>query len=139
MNDQPTNNDEYIKSLPPIVQERIVEAQERDLDDGGDIVLLHGYEAAMIGTTSRQGRTVAVYSETLCVRLIMDEMRKDYPSAPQSELYADAVNYWDDSVIRGLPYMGERAPIIVEGFEVDRDKWTALLGSASDTREASLI
>jgi hypothetical protein len=99
------------------------------MDDGGDIVLLHGYEAAMIGTASRQGRTVAVYSETLCVWLIMDEMRKDYPSAPQSELYADAVNYWDDTVIRGLPYMGGCAPIIVEGFEVDDDNWMALLGS----------
>lgn len=132
MKDQLTQNDEYIKSLPPIVQERITEARERDFDDGGDIVLLHGYEAAMIGTASRQGRTVAVYAESLCVRLIMDEMRKDYPSVPETELYADAVNYWDDTVIRGLPYMGERAPIIVEGFEVDDDKWTALLDSAID-------
>lgn len=122
MDGQSISNDAYIKSLTPIVQERIIEARERDEDGGESIVLLHGLEEGFIGTTRNQHeRTVAVYDYGLCLRCIMEDIGKDHPEIPDDELYLEAVDYWDANVIRSLPYMGEVAPVVIERFEVDGD------------------
>ena len=124
MNGQSISNDAYIKSLTPIVQERIIEARERDEDGGESIVLLHGLEDGFIGTTRNQHeRTVAVYDYGLCLRRIMEDIGKDHPEIPEDELYLEAVDYWDANVIRSLPYMGEVAPVVIERFEVDGGLW----------------
>lgn len=124
MDTQSTSNDDYIKSLSPIVQERVIEARERDEDGGESIVLLHGLEDGFIGTTrNHHDRTVAVYDLGLCLRRIMDDIRSDHPEIPDDELYLEAVDYWDANVIRSLPYMGEVAPVVIERFEVDGGLW----------------
>lgn len=120
MNDTPTSNDEYIESLSPVVQERIAEARQRDEDDGDNIVLLHGFESAMIGTSQNEhGKTVAVYEEGRCIRLLMDEIHQDNPDVPEDELYSEALDSWCYNTLRAIPYLAERAPIIIQGFDSD--------------------
>ena len=123
MDAQFTSNDDYIKSLSPIEQERVIEARERDEDGGESIVLLHGLEEGFIGTTRNQHERTVVYDYGLCLRRIMEDIGKDHPEIPDDELYLEAVDYWDANVIRSLPYMGEVAPVVIERFEVDGDLW----------------
>jgi len=120
MNDIPTSNDEYIASLPSVVQERIAEARERDEEDGSNIVLLHGFESAMIGTIQNEhGKTVAVYEEGRCIRLLMEQIHQDNPDVPEDELYSEALDCWSYNTLRAIPYLAERAPLIIQGFDSD--------------------
>ena len=112
------------------IQNRISEARERDENGGVNIILLHGFEAAMVGTTVNQhGKTVAVYEEELCLQILMNLIKTDHPDVPKNELYSEAIDAWDYNTMRALPYMGEAAPVIIQGFEVDSTKWDALLES----------
>ena len=122
-----SSNDEYIESQPSIVQERVCEARERDEDGGRNIVLLHGFEAALVGTVQNQyEKTVAVYEENQCIRLLMDEIHQDHPDIPEDELYSEALDYWSYNTLRTLPYLGESAPIIIQGFDADTPAWKAM-------------
>ncbi len=115
-----TSNDEYIASLSPVVQERIAEARQRDEDDGDNIVLLHGFESAMIGTARNQyDKTVAVYEEGLCIRLLMDEIHREHPDVSEDDLYSEAMDCWCYNTLRTIPYLAERAPVIIQGFDSD--------------------
>ena len=115
-----TSNDEYIASLSPVVQERIAEARERDEDDGDNIVLLHSFESAMIGTTQNEhGKTVAVYEEGQCIRLLMKQIHQDNPDIPEDELYSEAPDCWSYNTLRAIPYLAERAPLIIQCFDSD--------------------
>lgn len=123
-------NDDYFETLQPSIQERIAEAKERDKDDGGNVILLHGFEGAMIGTVRMpDGRARAVYEEGLCLKLLMNDIRKNNPEMPEEELYMDAVDAWDYNTMRAIPYMGECAPVIIQGFDVDESGWGSLLRS----------
>ena len=120
MNDIPTSNDEYIAALPSVVQERIAEARQRDEDDGDNIVLLHGFETAMIGTSQNEhGKTVAVYEEGRCIRLLMEQIHQDNPDVPEDDLYSEAMDCWCYNTLRTIPYLAERAPLIIQGFDSD--------------------
>jgi hypothetical protein len=119
-NQMTTSNDEYIASLSPVVQERIAEARQRDEDDGDNIVLLHGFESAMIGTARNQyDKTVAVYEEGLCIRLLMDEIHREHPDVSEDDLYSEAMDCWCYNTLRTIPYLAERAPVIIQGFDSD--------------------
>ena len=122
--------DDHIESLAPFIRERVAEARERDEEKGDNIILLHGFEGAMIGTVRMpDGKERAVYEEGLCLKLVVDRIRTDYPERPESDLYMDAVDFWDNDVVRAFPYMGACAPMIIQGFEVDEDKWRPMLGT----------
>lgn len=111
------------------VQERISEARDRDAGDGSNIVLLHGFESAMVGTaTNKEGKTIAVYEEGLCLKCLMERLRAEHPDTSEQEIYEDALDAWDYDTMRAMPYMGETAPLVIQGFDIDSTKWNALLG-----------
>ena len=120
-------SDDYIKTLSPSVEERIAEAKERDEDEGENIVLLHGFEGAMVGTMWKDGKSIAVYEEGLCLRIIVDDLRKNCPDKPEEELYSDALDAWSYNTLRAIPYMGKNAPVIIQGFDADEADWSSLL------------
>ena len=111
------------------VQERISEARDRDAGDGSNIVLLHGFESAMVGTTTnKDGKTIAVYEEGLCLMCLMKRLKAEHPDKSEQEIYEDALDAWDYDTMRAMPYMGETAPLVIQGFDIDSTKWNALLG-----------
>lgn len=114
---------EYVKGLPGYVQERVEEASCRDDDGGDNIVLLHGMEAAMIGTTVVNGIVVAVYESGRCIECLAEDFRKDNPDRPDDENYADAEEWFSYNTLRAIPYMGKGAPIIIDGFDRDAEQW----------------
>lgn len=117
---------DYVESLPEFVRERIDEARDRDEDEGDNIVLLHGMEAAMVGTTERDGVVVAVYESGRCIECLAEGFRKDNPDRPDEENYADAEDWFSYNTVRAIPYMGKGAPIIIDGFGRDEEQWEAM-------------
>lgn len=85
--------------------------------------------------------TVAVYERNLCIKCIAD----DYDDKDIAELHKneyteeelknpdllrelklrDAEEFFEYNTIRALPYAHQAAPIILEGFDVDDDRWEA--------------
>lgn len=127
MTSKPKSNDDYIESLPFVIRDRIAEARQRDEDEGNNIVLLHDFESALIGTTQNEfGKTVAVYEEGQCIRLLMEQIRKDHPDVLEEDVYSEALDYWSYNTLRTLPYIGESAPIIIQGFDADTPAWDAM-------------
>jgi len=128
MTSKPKSNDDYIESLPFVIRDRIAEARQRDEDEGNNIVLLHDFESALIGTAQNEfGKTVAVYEEGLCIRLLMEQIRIDHPDISEEEVYSEALDYWSYNTLRTLPYIGESAPIIIQGFDADTPAWNAMV------------
>lgn len=132
----PDEDDEYIKSLPALVRERIDEARAADYEDGDSIVLLHGMERAMIGTVENSaGKIVAVYEEELCIRCLMDDMSKPEDAGDdwgEDDAYMDAREFYEYNTLRALPYIGDSAPMIIRGFDVDSDRWEAFKNAAGN-------
>lgn len=111
------------------VQERISEARDRDAGDGANIVLLHGFESAMVGTaTNKDGKTIAVYEEGLCLKCIMERLKVEHPDMSEQEIYEDALDAWDYNTMRAMPYMEAAAPLVIQAFDVDSAKWDSMLG-----------
>lgn len=125
----PGEDSEYIKSLPALVRERIDEARAADYEDGDSIVLLHGMERAMIGTVENAaGKIVAVYEEELCIRCLMEDMSKPEDAGDdwdEDDAYTDAREFYEYNTVRALSYIGDSAPMIIRGFDVDAERWEA--------------
>ena len=132
----PDEDSEYIKGLPSLVRERIDEARAADYEDGDSIVLLHGMERAMIGTVENAaGKIVAVYEEELCIRCLMEDMSKPEDAGDdwgEDDAYTDALEFYEYNTVRALPYIGDSAPIIIRGFDVDSDRWEAFKNAAGN-------
>lgn len=132
----PDEDSEYIKSLPALVRDRIDEARAADYEDGDSIVLLHGMERAMIGTVENaDGKIVAVYEEELCIRCLMDDMSKPEDAGDdydENDAYTDAREFYEYNTLRALPYIGDSAPMIIRGFDVDSDRWEAFKNAAGN-------
>lgn len=132
----PDEDSEYIKSLPALVRDRIDEARAADYEDGDSIVLLHGMERAMIGTVENAaGKIVAVYEEELCIRCLMDDMSKPEDAGDdwdENDAYTDAREFYEYNTLRALPYIGDSAPMIIRGFDVDSDRWEAFKNAAGN-------
>ena len=86
-------------------------------------MLLHGMEAAMIGTTVVNGIVVAVYESGRCIECLAEDFRKDNPDRPDDENYADAEEWFSYNTLRAIPYMGKGAPVIIDGFDRDAEQW----------------
>ena len=128
MNKGNSTENDYIASLPSFVQERVFEAQERDENRGESIIRLHGFEKAMIGTTKNHlGKVVSVYEEGLCLKILRDRIRTDFPEKTEEEIREDAYDAWDYDTMRAFPYMGDCAPVIIQSFDVDESRWLSLL------------
>ena len=125
----------------PLVVERFDEATQRDDKDGENICILHGLEKAMIGTAEVGDHTVAVYERSLCIKCIADGFTDEDTRACHSDAYTeeqlqdpeflyelklqDADEYFEYNTVRSLPYAKDAAPVIVEGFFPDSERWEA--------------
>ena len=136
------NNGNGYKFKNKLVADRFDEAVARDGDEG-HIGILHGLDPAMIGTARRNGHVVAVYERSLCIRCIADGMDdeevaklhadehtedelKDPELIEQLKL-EDAEEFYQFNTEPVLDYMGESAPIIIEGFSMDSTCWDAFM------------
>lgn len=130
------------------VKERFDEV-EMIADNNDDfIMLLDGMEKALVGITMNSfGHPVAVYERELCIQCLMENYGKDWAKNlgcytkeqmkdkeyMEDELRNMAVEDFEYNTIRSLPYCydhadknsvpGDHAPIILEGFVVDMDRW----------------
>lgn len=125
----------------PLVVERFDEATVRDETEGDNICILHGLEKAMIGTAEVGDNTVAVYERSLCIQCIADGFtdedmknlyKKEYseeelnnPDLLQELKLKDAEEFFEYNTVRSLPYAHGAAPIILDGFSVDSERWNA--------------
>lgn len=83
--------------------------------------------------------TVAVYERSLCIKCFADdyndedtrELHKDEyseeelqdPNLLRELKYKDAEEFFEYNTIGALPNAREAAPIIIEGFDIDSDRW----------------
>ena len=83
--------------------------------------------------------TVAVYERSLCIKCFADEyndedtreLHKDEYSEEELQnpdllrelKYKDAEEFFEYNTVRALPSAHAAAPLIVEGFDVDSDRW----------------
>lgn len=67
------------------------------------------FDNAILGTTE-DGRVV--YSYEKMIHQLMEENHMDYEDE-FSSAYEDAADFIDHNTIRKIPYMGEKAPVIV--------------------------
>lgn len=81
---------------------------------GEETIILDGLEAAVIGYGQHhtQDHEVLIYSYSKMVDVFVDRDGMDYETACE---------WIDFNVIRGLPYMGPHAPIVVYDSEATRD------------------
>jgi len=124
-----------------LVVDRFDEATQRDEKEGDNICILHGLEKAMIGTAQVGDNVVAVYERSLCIQCIADgfddeDIKKLYsdeyspeelenPDVLREVKLRSAEEFFEYNTIRALPYADTAAPIIVEGFGVDSERWEA--------------
>lgn len=136
-----TNKGYDLTKAGPLVVERFDEATVRDETEGDNICILHGLEKAMIGTAEVGDHTVAVYERSLCIQCIADgftdeDMKNLYkdeyseeelnnPDLLQELKLKDAEEFFEYNTVRALPYAHDAAPIILEGFSVDSERWNA--------------
>lgn len=128
---------------------RFDEATARDASFGGNIIILHGLEKAMIGTTTTSdNRTLAIYERGLCIQCIADGMndadvvklhKDEYtkkqlknPKLIKTLKLQDAEEFFEFNTVRELPYMGKAKPIIIEGFAVDGTRWDSFTKTEAD-------
>lgn len=96
-------------------RDRAAEVRARSAEDG--ITLLDGLDAALVGAfRNQQGKLVAVYEESLILGIIRNRLKAERPNASNDDLDADSADLLGD-LARTCPYMGNGAPIIMEGLE----------------------
>lgn len=112
-------HEEYLDSLPEEVKKRLEIARKRDASgDGDNIILLHGLEKGMVGTTVNDyGITIAVYERSRSIDHLAEDFDKDNPERNEDECRTDAIEWFDYNTVRAIPYMGESAPMIIEAFD----------------------
>lgn len=128
---------------------RFDEATARDASFGGSIIILHGLEKAMIGTTTTSdNRTLAIYERGLCIQCIADGMndadvvklhKDEYtkkqlknPKLIKTLKLQDAEEFFEFNTVGSLPYMGDATPIIIEGFAADGTRWDSFMKTEAD-------
>jgi len=72
-------------------------------DEADKILLPNGLESAFIGTTQRDGRTVAVFESSKCIGALMQNMECGWDEAQE---------FFDFNVVGA--YVGPYTPIFVE-------------------------
>lgn len=70
-----------------------------------ECILMDGYDNAIVGYTLDGDTMRAVYSHQLCVQCLMDD---------DGMTYEDAEDYFQYNTIRSLPYLGDKAPMVIE-------------------------
>jgi len=127
----------------PTVIERFSDCDA--IAEGNDdyIVFLDGMEKALVGTADVNGVHVAVYERELCIRCIMEGYGDDWADTigtytdeqkadadfMEEEKYTMAVEDFEYNTLRALPYQHEHAPLIIDGFFVDSERWEAFMGA----------
>lgn len=123
------------KVYSALVQERLDEAYGRDCEGQGEnILIIDDMEDALIGTTERDGIVVAVYESNLCIRSLAKKFLANgsiSESVPEGERVDEAMEkateWFEYNTLRAIPYEHERAPMVIDGFMCDEDKWGAFL------------
>lgn len=91
-----------------IIKSKALTAAEKDLLDGAPILDPDSLDRAIIGVVETPAGHAAVYSYEKLVRA----MKRDSPGSSRD----DVVEWIGYNTIRALPYMGQRAPWILEEF-----------------------
>ena len=142
-----------LKKAGKLVVDRFDEAVARCDSENDDIVILHGLEKAMVGTSERDGHVVAVYERELCIRCIMDSMDdkdvialhkdeysesdiKENPELVEQMKYQDAEEFFDYNTIGSLKSMGVGEPVIVDSFDMDSDRWQGFIEETKKSKKA---
>ena len=143
---------EMRKKYSALVVDRLEETAEHDEETGGrNIVVIDGMEDAMIGTVNlpldksklakdKDGKyygkseseipdsvCVAVYEEELCVEALARKYMKSGDYKTEEEAYEAAQDNFGYNTMGYYPNWKQRAPLMIRGFNVDRDKWEAFL------------
>ena len=87
-------DEKFIKALDAMVEDQGIEEEVLILDD-------HAYDKSIIGLTE-DGRLVYDF----------DKMVKEFAEDEQCD-ELDAIEWLEYNTLRALPYMGERAPIVI--------------------------
>ena len=74
-----------------------------------NVLLLDGFDEALIGFSHGPNGLVAIYSECLCIEILMNNMDK-----------FEAVEYFDYNVTKRLEAMSNERPIILEDIGFPR-------------------
>ena len=112
---------EVSPNLPKCVRDRLAELDPEALDQ---LYMIDGMEGAMIGVTENAaGNTVGVYERNHCIRILARGYMRDDPNMAWDDAYEAAVDWLEFNVLGSLPNLGDRAPIIIEGFECDWKAW----------------
>lgn len=125
-------DDMYRDMLPECVRNRLDEIDPEAL---ANLRLITGMEGAMIGVAENlTGNTVAVYGRELCIRILVRKYIKECPGKLADQAYMEAQEWLSYNVERALLYEGEFAPIIVAGFDCDREAWDMFKTEDGDGR-----
>ena len=110
------------------VAERYDEACERDDDYGQNIVMMDDMEDAMVGTTvNAAGIVVPVYERELCIMSLARKYMASGDYKDEGEAYSAAADWFGCNTERAIPYLKDRAPVIIDGFDRDMERWEEFL------------
>lgn len=110
------------------VAERYDEACERDDDYGLNITMFDDMEAAMVGTTvNSAGIVVPVYERELCIKSLAKKYMESGDYKDEADAHLAATEWFEFNTERSLLYMGDKAPVIIDGFDRDAELWEGFL------------
>lgn len=79
-------------------------------DDADQVYIMDGYPAAAIGLNHDGEHPRVVYSYARVIDCLMKETDMDHESA---------VEFYEFNIVRSLPYLGAKAPLILHEFTPD--------------------
>ena len=110
------------------VAERYDEACDRDDGYGTNITMFDDMEDAMVGTTvNESGIVVPVYERELCIISRARKYMKSGDYESYDKAYEAAAEWFSYNTERALPYLKEKAPVIISGFMRDSEQWEGFL------------
>lgn len=116
------------RGYSPAVCERYDEACDRDDDFGANILMIDEMEDAMVGTmVNEHGIVVPVYERGLCIKALANRYMKSGEYESYDDAYEAAEEWFDFNTERSLPYQAPKAPVIIDGFMRDDEKWEGFL------------
>lgn len=112
----------------PAVAERYDDACDRDDDYGANIVMIDDMEDAMVGTTvNADGIVVPVYERELCIKSLAKKYMASGNYKDYEDAYTAAAEWFSFNTEGSLPCLKEKAPVIIDGFLRDSEKWEGFL------------
>lgn len=106
---------DYASITDDMAAQKKAEIIERAEEFDCEIAFLDDLDKALVGTHIKpDGQVVAVYDRGLCLECLADGFSKD--CAEDDDPYEMAIEWFQYNVERSLPYLHEKAPIIIESI-----------------------